>query len=183
MRASWLLWSWMISTYLSVLVSIFLDLFLDPSLIGNLMSNLLQKRHHKELGLFFNLRDTIHLKPFCTSIKPPSAYVLYCSHIWGGAPQSGGVRLLGRVQRRLVNLIGPVLSSNLPFALSQKSCSKSQLVLQVLPWMMFSRTFIFSSLLTLGWKINSIFWELALICCWYSQVTRNFCQTSLNCCI
>ena len=37
----------------------------------------------------------------------------YCSHIWGGAPQSGCLDSLDRVQRRLVNLIEPVLSSTL----------------------------------------------------------------------
>ena len=37
-----------------------------------------------------------------------------CSHIWGGASQSGCLDLLDRdQQRRLVNLIGPVLSSTL----------------------------------------------------------------------
>ena len=47
----------MISSYLSVLVSVFLNLFLHPSRIGNLKPSLLQNRNHKELSLFFDLRD------------------------------------------------------------------------------------------------------------------------------
>ena len=35
----------------------------------------------------------------------------YCSYIWDGVPQYGCLDLLDTVQRRLVNLIGPVLST------------------------------------------------------------------------
>ena len=37
----------------------------------------------------------------------------YCCHIWGGAPRSQGVDLLDRVQKRVVNLVGPELSADL----------------------------------------------------------------------
>ena len=44
-------------------------LFSYQSWIGNLMSSLSQNRHHKELGLVFDLRDSLHLEPCYTSIK------------------------------------------------------------------------------------------------------------------
>ena len=74
---------------------------------------MLKNRHHKELGLLFNHRDTLHLRLFME----------YCSHIRGGAPQSVCLDLLDRVQKRLVNLIGPALSATMQ-PLSQRSCSK-----------------------------------------------------------
>ena len=37
----------------------------------------------------------------------------YCCHIWGGAPRSQGLDLLDRVQKRVVNLVGPELSADL----------------------------------------------------------------------
>ena len=37
----------------------------------------------------------------------------YCSHIWGGAPRSHGLDLLDRVRKRVVSLVGSVLSSDL----------------------------------------------------------------------
>ena len=46
----------------------------------------------------------------------------YCSHIWGGAPKTGSIDLLDRVQKRIVNLIGPEVSVGLPFA--QEKCSQ-----------------------------------------------------------
>ena len=82
-RATRFVWWWMISSYLSVLVSVFLDLFLHLGWIGKLMSSLMQNRHHKELGLFFDLRDTLHLRPLCISIKPPSAHVWSTAQIFG----------------------------------------------------------------------------------------------------
>ena len=74
--------------------------------IGNLTFSLSQNRYHKELGLFFDLRDTLHLRSLCTPIKPPPGPVC----IWGGAPQSVYLDLLDRVQSRLINLIGPVIN-------------------------------------------------------------------------
>ena len=44
----------------------------------------------------------------------------YCSHIWGGAPKTGGLDLLDRVQKRIVNLIGPELSVGLQSLLHRR---------------------------------------------------------------
>ena len=77
-------------------------------------------------------RDTLPLRPFCTYIKPPSA------HVWRTAPIFGVV-LHNRVA--LICLIGPedtgqfnwpCIVINSADSISQKSCSKPQLVLQVL---------------------------------------------------
>ena len=44
----------------------------------------------------------------------------YCCHIWGGAPRSQGLDLLDRVQKQVVNLVGPKPSADL-HALSHRS--------------------------------------------------------------
>ena len=36
----------------------------------------------------------------------------YCCHIWAGAPVSV-LNMLDRIQRRVINMVGPKLSSNL----------------------------------------------------------------------
>ena len=97
------------------------------------------KQASQRVVSFFNHRDTLHLSPFCTSINSPS------SDVWSDAPKFGvvlhnWVTLISDfnwVQRRMVNLTDPVLSSTLHASISQKSCSKPTmliLVLQVLAW-------------------------------------------------
>ena len=39
--------------------------------------------------------------------------IVYCSHIWGGAPRSHQLDLLHRMQKRVVSLVGSGLSSDL----------------------------------------------------------------------
>ena len=68
----------------------------------------------------------------------------------------GCLDLIGGVQRRLVNLIGPVLSSILK-PLSHKGCSKPQLIKQVLPREMFQGTVISGSPWMLDVMFNSYF--------------------------
>ena len=51
----------------------------------------------------------------------------YCSHIWGGAPKSGGLDLLDRVQKRIVNLIGPDLSAGLQSLLHRRNVASLSL--------------------------------------------------------
>ena len=94
-----------------MLASVFLDS--PPSWIENLMFDMLQNKSQRVGSLF---RSQRYLTPetimylYKGTIRP---CMEYCSHIWGGAPQSGRLDLLDRVQRRLVNLIGHVLSSTL----------------------------------------------------------------------
>ena len=82
--------------------------------IGNLMCSLLQNRHHTELGLLFRSQRYITPETILylnkATIRP---CMEYCSYSWGGAPRSGCLNFLDRVQRSLVNLIGPVLLSTL----------------------------------------------------------------------
>ena len=62
----------------------------------------------------FNLGDTLHLRPFCTSMTQPSCPVWSTAPIFGVVLHNWVVLicLIGS-RGRLVNLIGPVLSSNL----------------------------------------------------------------------
>ena len=57
----------------------------------------------------FHTPETI-LHLYKSTIRP---CMEYCSHIWGGAPKSHGLDLLDRVQKRVVNLVGPELSAGL----------------------------------------------------------------------
>ena len=97
-RASWFFWSWMMLTYLSVPATIFLDLFLHPSCIGNLMSSIAKQTSQRVGSHFCSLR---YLTPG-TILYLYKAIICpcmeYCSHIWGGAPQSGCLDLLDRFQ-------------------------------------------------------------------------------------
>ena len=99
------------------------------------------------------------------------------SPYWGGAPQLGCLDLLDRVQEA-GQLHWPGILINSATTFSQKSYSKCQLVLQVLPWEMFPGTLISASPWTLECKINMIFLELTPICCCYSHVKRNLYKTS-----
>ena len=86
----------------------------------------------------------------------------YCSYIWGGVPQSACLDLLDSVQRKLVNLIGPVLSSTLQ-SLSHRRVSAC---FTCITMEMFPETVISDSPWTIQCNINTIFWELAPIC-WF----------------
>ena len=79
----------------------------------------------------------------------------YCSHVWGGAPQSGCLDLLDRVQEA-GQFNWPRIIINSTASISQKSCSKLQHVLQILPWEVFPGTVISSSPSTLEHKINPL---------------------------
>ena len=57
---------------------------------------------------FLTPETILHL--YKSTIRP---CMEYCSHIWGGAPKSHGLDLLDRVQKRVVNLVGPELSAGL----------------------------------------------------------------------
>ena len=83
--------------------------------IGNLISSLLQNRHHKELGPFFDLSDIIHLRPFCTPIKPPPATVWSTAPIFGVGLNNRVASICLIVCRMLVNLIGPVVINSADF--------------------------------------------------------------------
>ena len=95
-------------SYLSVLVPVFLDLIVHVGF--EILCPVCRKTG---ITLYFDFRDTLHPKPFCTSKATTRPCVEYCSYIWDGAPQSGCLDLLHRVQKRLVNFIGFVLSSTL----------------------------------------------------------------------
>ena len=91
-----------------------LGLVFTPKLDWKPYVQSIAKQASKRVGSLF--RSQRYLTPesilylYKATIRP---CMEYCSHIWGGAPQSGCLDLLDRVQRRLVNLIGPVLSSTL----------------------------------------------------------------------
>ena len=77
------------------------------------MSSLLQNKHQKGLGLFRlqrYLTSEIILYLYKVTMRP---CMEYCPHIWGGAPQSGCLDLLDKVQSRQVNFVGLVLSTTL----------------------------------------------------------------------
>ena len=59
------------------------------------------------------LKNTYHLAAFYICTNPSSVHALeYCCHIWAGASLQS-LSLLDRIQRRIENLIGPTLASEL----------------------------------------------------------------------
>ena len=90
----------------------------------------------------------------------------YCSHIWGGAPQSRCLDLFDKVHRGLVNLVGPVLPTTLQ-PLSHRVVASISL---------FNKYYhgrcsqeLLSLVLHGRLSVRSTR-EVAPICCWYSQV-------------
>ena len=59
-----------------------------------------QNKYHKELGLFFDRRDTLHQRPFCTSKPPLGPAWCTAPKIWDCARQLGCLDLLDKVQAR-----------------------------------------------------------------------------------
>jgi hypothetical protein len=59
---------------------------------------------------------------FCLHKSTIRPCMEYCSHIWGGAPRSQGLDLLDRVQKWVVNLVGPELSAGLHTLVTQEGC-------------------------------------------------------------
>ena len=127
----------------------------DPSLVPVKMNDieLPENTSFRLLGLIFT--PTMDWKPYLQSIakaasrKVGSLYrsrryltpetilylykstirpgMEYCSHIWGGAPKTGGLDLLDRVQKRIVNLIGPELSVGLQSLLHRRNVASLSL--------------------------------------------------------